>query len=358
MSSLLHIEEKFVRILEPRLRNFKQKSTNPLIWNFSCPVCGDSKTIKTKARGFIFQKDLKLIYKCHNCNLGVSLPNLLKSVDVSMYEQFLVEKFRALGINPRNKEIFRERKEEERKIDLLKHSKGVTFVPDIGLPSIASLYPSHPAKTYTLDRKIPQEHHKRLFYADDFKAWVLQNFPQDKYKDLKSDSRLVLAFFDASGKLQGAQGRAIGPSSIRYVTVRQDPDYRLIYGLDRWNSDELTYVVEGPIDSLFLPNALAAASSDLLGAMKVLSQRVQLDWKKIIFICDNEPRNKQIVKGMLEIADAGHNISILPDTFKSKDVNDLSVELGIDGLALGELFQRYKFKGMQARLKINTWSKK
>ena len=63
----LSVESKYIRLLSHRLRNFKQKKD--YVWNFSCPICGDSKKSKFKARGYLFTKKNELFYKCHNCGI-------------------------------------------------------------------------------------------------------------------------------------------------------------------------------------------------------------------------------------------------------------------------------------------------
>ena len=50
----LSVESKYIRLLSHRLRNFKQKKD--YVWNFSCPICGDSKKNLLKARGYVYSK--------------------------------------------------------------------------------------------------------------------------------------------------------------------------------------------------------------------------------------------------------------------------------------------------------------
>ena len=49
----LFVDTKYIHQISFRLRNFKQKSQK--LWNFSCPICGDSQRNKTKARGYIYE---------------------------------------------------------------------------------------------------------------------------------------------------------------------------------------------------------------------------------------------------------------------------------------------------------------
>ena len=80
--------------------------------------------------------------------------------------------------------------------------------------------------------------------------------PMMIYKHLYEEPRLVIPFFDKSRKMFAVQGRALGQSDLRYITVRIDEQYPKIYGLDRVDISKPIYVVEGPIDSLFIENCI------------------------------------------------------------------------------------------------------
>ena len=89
----LPIESKYVRLLSSRLRNFKQKKD--YLWNFSCPICGDSQKNKTKARGYVFPKGNNLFYRCHNCGVSIGVGNFIKAVDESLHREFVLEKYKS-----------------------------------------------------------------------------------------------------------------------------------------------------------------------------------------------------------------------------------------------------------------------
>ena len=95
----MYTEIKYLNLLSIRLEKFKQKKD--YLWNFRCPVCGDSQRFKNKARGFVFQIKGKLVYKCHNCSVGMSLPNLIETIDPILYKEYRLEKFKET--NPHQK---------------------------------------------------------------------------------------------------------------------------------------------------------------------------------------------------------------------------------------------------------------
>ena len=90
---MLYIDAKFAQILGSRLRNFKQKKD--YVWNYSCPVCGDSSKNKLKARGYIYRAKSDLLVKCHNCGYGTNIGNLIKYVDPVLYDEYVLERYKS-----------------------------------------------------------------------------------------------------------------------------------------------------------------------------------------------------------------------------------------------------------------------
>ena len=171
-------------------------------------------------------------------------------------------------------------------------------------------------------------------------------FP-NRYTDLAPrDSRLVLPFYDREKNIIGIQGRALMKSKMRYITTRRDKDVHLIYGLERHSSREKTYVVEGPIDSLFLPNCLAVASSDL----KSITKKVCSDF---IFCFDNEPRNTALVKLMRKVILGGYKICMWPSIIKEKDIN-LMV---LSGLDVQKIIDDNTYQNFEAEIRLNEWKR-
>ena len=80
----MYTEIKYLNLLSVRLEKFKRKSE--FLWNFRCPICGDSKKNKNKARGFIFQLKGKLLYKCHNSKVSIPFSKLLEDLDPELYK--------------------------------------------------------------------------------------------------------------------------------------------------------------------------------------------------------------------------------------------------------------------------------
>ncbi|MFN4975331.1 MAG: DNA primase [Bacteroidota bacterium] len=215
---------------------------------------------------------------------------------------------------------------------------------------ISDLSDTHPAKEYLNKRCIPKSFYELLYYADDFRKLVLDLFPNTTSNLYKDDPRIVIPFFNENDVLIGLQGRSlIANSQIRYITIKDDGQPSMIYGLDRFDSKRPGYVVEGPIDSMFLPNCLATANSNL----EMATNRIGSD---LTLIYDNEPKNKEIVRLIEQSINHNRKVCIWPKSILQKDINDMILS-GIPSANLISLIESRTFSGLSAQLEFNQWKK-
>jgi len=134
---------------------------------------------------------------------------------------------------------------------------------------------------------------------------------------------MIIPYFTNAGKCFAYGARAYGNEEPKYYTIKVDDTQEKIYGLERINYAKRIYVVEGPIDSLFLPNAVAVsgASFDTPTIRSLLSNAT--------IVMDNEPRNKDIVKQLGKYIDQGYSVCMFPDTIQHKDINDMILNGGM-----------------------------
>lgn len=338
------IDNKYVRLISSRLRNFKQKKDG--LYNFSCPICGDSKKNLFKARGYVFQKGNDLFYRCHNCGVGTNIGGLLKAVDGTLYKEYTLERYTS-GITNNHQtanavlQISAPKFGKVEKQKVFEHAEWCNKLPE-----------SHFCLEYLRRRKIPAESYSKLLFTDKYCDFVTALVP-DHGKQIVNDARLVIPFYDENDELIAVSGRALETSdrTLRYVTVRTNKNQnKLIYGLNNINLSENVYLVEGPIDSLFISNCLASADANLALTAN------EIDAKKIILVFDNEPRNKEIVKLMQNAINLKHDVVIWPNTVVGKDIN----EMIMGGKSPGEIqdiISNNSFNGLRAQLKFNLWKK-
>ena len=95
MSSFIDV--KYINLCSSLLDRFKQKQTN--LWNFRCPLCGDSKKHKNKCRGFIYEKRNKYFYRCHNCSVGTNFSRFLAQISPALHKDYLTEHYGNLPLS-------------------------------------------------------------------------------------------------------------------------------------------------------------------------------------------------------------------------------------------------------------------
>jgi len=333
------VEIQYAQQLAGRLDRYKITNRSPMKINFRCPICGDSKKSKSKARGWLLEKDNSLFYYCHNCGASHSFSNFLKVVDPLAYNDYVAEKFIGKANNTISTETstLEQTKFEQPNFshrDVLKNLKKISQL-DYNLP----------VKKYIDKRSIPTKHHYRLYFAPRFKEWINGIIP-NKFENVKKDEpRLVIPFLDKDRKCFGVAARGFDPDGLRYITIMFD-DVPKIFGLDKVNFKEKYYVVEGALDSMFLSNAVAMAGAD--GGTNALE-----NVENAVFVFDAEPRNKEIHKRMEKLIDAGHSIVIWPNDIEGKDINEMVLSGKIS--CVESLMRTITYKGLEAKLKFQQW---
>ena len=333
-----YIDIKFLNLLSTRLPKFKRKSDN--LFNFRCPHCGDSQKSASKARGFVYRKKNDMFFKCHNCGMGQTLGNLIKFLDPNMHKEYIFERFKQGKTNEEKPEfdftpskVLKTKTAHERTLD--------------ELISFDKLVTTHPAKQFVYKRLIPKEHWDKFFLCPNFYEWT-NSIVFNKFTDLKQDHpRVVIPFYDRSGKFFAFQGRAFGKEQPKYITIKFDETKQKIYGLDRLDLNKPVMITEGPIDSLFLDNALALAGADAV---------VNIQHEQCTMIFDNEPRNKEIVNRMINAVDKKFNVAIWPESLKYKDINDMIIA-GKTSAQIQSIIYRSTYCGLEAHQHINNWKK-
>ena len=328
-----YIDLKFINELSARLSQFKKKGD--YLFNFRCPHCGDSKKNKTKARAYFYRVKNDMFFKCHNCSEGQSFANFLKFLDNKKYEQDLLERYKGSAPStPQPK--FTDFKPKFKEVDILD-----------GLQSVSDLNEDHPVKQYVLKRKIPEQYFSKLYLSNKFMALVNKAKPNTFTHTKGEHPRLIIPFYDTDGKVFAFQGRAFGKEQPKYLTIKLDDNKQKVYGLDTVNLQEHVHIVEGPIDSMFLNNCLAAAGADL-------TLRVQPD--NVTYIFDNEPRNKEIIKRMYDVIEKDYNVVIWPDDVQLKDVNDMIMN-GMTKAEVQSIISSNTFSKLEALTKMSYYKK-
>ena len=86
------IDSKYIGLVSSRLIKFKRVKSD--LYNFRCPICGDSKKNKTKTRGYLYTIKADVNFRCHNCGASMTFSNFLKEIDPIVHKQYVFERFK------------------------------------------------------------------------------------------------------------------------------------------------------------------------------------------------------------------------------------------------------------------------
>ena len=318
------VDVKYINLISARFQKFKKVKSN--LYNFRCPICGDSTKNRNKARGYLYQVKNNTNFKCHNCGVNVSFNNFLKQIDPTIHKQYTFEKFKE-GHTGKNFTV-------EEPVFNFETPK---FKPKLDLPKASE---NVEAKKYLESRNLNPN---KFYYTDQFKSWT--NSLKDVFDDTtKDEPRIIIPLFYQNA-LIGFQGRSLGPSKIKYITVMLNDDAPKIYGLDEIEKDKTVYITEGPFDSTFISNAIALCGAD--------GDVSKFDISDCVWIYDNEPRNAEIHSRISRAIDRGEKVVIWPSFVKEKDINDMI----LSGLNVQDMIESNTYSGLEAKLKFTTWKK-
>jgi hypothetical protein len=270
------------------------------------------------------------------------LAKLIQHMDTELHKEYVVEIFKEDNGGAPKKKVA---KVVKKKIDASPVKPSVL----VGCPSIATLGPDHPARIYIEGRKIPEQFYRQIFWCDDFKALVDKVSPNNEFALRSGDGRIILPCLDRSNNVMAIQGRTLDPNAtVRYITVKAYEDAPKTYGINRLGATwQRIYIVEGPFDSLFLPNCLAMAGSDIPSG---------LPRDKVVIVYDNEPTKTETRTKLAKAIDNGYRVCIWPDTIQEKDINAM-VLAGYPPDTIRSTIDRYSYTGLEAKAKLQDWKR-
>ena len=321
------IDSKYIGLVSSRLSKFKRVKAN--LYNFRCPICGDSQKYKNKARGYLYPIKVNTNFRCHNCGSSMSFNNFLKEIDPNLQKQYAMEKFKGGFAGIKGGSAIE--KPVELKFDAPK------FIAKIDLPKASE---NSNAKEYLESRKLPSD---KFYYTDKFKQWT--NSQKKTFENTKYDEpRIIIPLFYQK-TLIGFQGRSLGPSKVKYITIMLDDEAPKIYGLDNIRRDAPVFVTEGPFDSTFLLNSIAMCGAD--GDVR--------KWgvSDPVWVYDNEPRSKEITSRISSTIAKGDSVVIWPSNIHEKDINDMV----LSGHDVQSIVESNIYNGLEANLNLINWKK-
>jgi len=318
------VDSKYIGLVSSRLQKFKR--VKPNLYNFRCPICGDSQKNKSKTRGYLYAVKADMNFRCHNCGASMTLSNFIKKIDPNLHKQYVFERFKD-GKTGRGTVV------EEPKFNF----EAPKFKPKLDLPKASE---NDIARRYLEKRKLDPT---KFYYTDKFKAW--SNSHKKTFDDLTYDEpRIIIPLF-YQNTLIGFQGRSLGPSKVKYITVMINDDAPKIYGLDTIRRGTPVFITEGPFDSTFIRNSIAMCGADGdVGKWGVSNP---------VWVYDNEPRSKEITTRISKTIAEGGSVVIWPSNIHEKDINDMVLA----GHDVQSIVESNVYHGLKAKLQFNTWKR-
>jgi len=202
---------------------------------------------------------------------------------------------------------------------------------------------------YIVKRQIPMEIARELCYVDNIQK-LEDLFPEYKNRLIGNEERILIPCYTRDKKLIGLTCRGINNDRLRYVTIKAIKDHPLVFGLDKVDISKTIYVLEGPIDSMFVDNSISVGGSDF----KRISNFAAKDM--FVMVYDNQPRNKELISIMERSIEDGYKVVIWPNKIKEKDIN----EMILAGMGKDEVFRiinSHAYSNLEAKLKFKEWRK-
>ena len=333
-----YIDVKYLQYIAPKFEKFQQKK--PDLFNVRCPICGDSRQNKKKTRGYFYREQDDMFYKCHNCDVSKHFSNFLKDFDPPLYTQYVFEKYRK-SVEP---------VKESDLSDVIWETPQFNTTETKELRQVATpltkLDENHPAIRYWKSRSLPLDRLSDVYYIDETRR-IVEIVPSYQNDITGKEPRLVFPF-TMNNELVGVTMRAIEPSGLRYLMVKKDPDMPSIFGYDTVDQTKRFYVTEGPIDSLFLPNAMACCGTSF-GKLDELN----LNKNNAVIVIDNQPRNREVVNIYDKYIAKGFKVCIWPSGLEEKDINDMV----LSGYDPQSIIDSNTFSGLMAKINFTKWRK-
>ena len=341
---MLHIDKKYIAHISSRLSGFKWLKSNLAVCR--CPVCGDSRTDKTKKRFYFYPSEDKQSYsiKCWNCDHCSKFSTFLKQYYPEEYSEYSLECFEAKGVTTPTVTVT-----TPKPVHQLTKLK-------LDIPRICDLPTTHPGVQYVMGRMIPRDKWQYIHYTENFAEFAKKLDPSKE--NLVPDCRLVLPCYTEDGQLIGVNSRALDKSTkekYKYLAVRADHTRsgRMYFGLERLKKDKTVFCLEGHIDQLFLNNAIACGNLGFIDP-----NELPIPQNQIIIAFDLEPRSPEMIKTLKKMLTAGYRVALLPHEFLEvgKDINDW-IKAGITSDEIEFALEKYSYVGLAGLLELQRWSK-
>jgi hypothetical protein len=303
------------------------------VYNAECCVCGEGSSAGRKRRLFYFSDDR--YFYCFNCSRSWSELNWVHEVSKKTIPEILRE---IKNFAPTSEVQAKIQKQNE----AVKHIE-IPSIPDDAIDICDSKQVEYYKDNKFVKKVIEYSHNRRLFSA--------VNKPKSLYvsfKDKVHKNRLIIPFYGESGKIESYQSRTLdGNTYPKYLTKYGE---KSLYGENNIdNSIPYIFIFEGPIDAMFVKNAVAVGGSSMTDKQEAFIKKC-VD-KEIIYVYDNDKNNKEMSKKIKTLIKQNKKLFVWPKELKKyKDVNEICCNLCLNELPYKFIVQN-SYSGVEALMK-------
>lgn len=332
-----YVDLKYTRILSSYLSEFHE--VGPELMRCRCPLCGDSKKSKFKTRGYLFVREGRVFFRCHNCGRGKTLYGLMSFVAPSLCRAYVFERFSKDGGQVRTA------------VPLANQTALATLEVEDSLlndlESIADLPDGHHAKEYLRGRQISEEQFADLYFTENVRDFS-KNIEKYKERNIPEHPAVMIPFRDDVGTLMFIQCRFLS-GEIRYMTLEIQGGEK-IWGMDKVDWNKKVYMVEGPFDAMFVDNCIAAAGGSLNASLKYVMNKAKAG---VVLIFDRDyTTNNDVFRNLRDAVESNVPVVLFDAKFKAKDINE-AITLGqFSRSNITDYLESRTFVGLGARLEF------
>lgn len=177
--------------------------------------------------------------------------------------------------------------------------------------------------------------------------------------DKTHNNRLIIPFYD-NKKIIYYQSRSIDALDTRPKYLSKIGSEKSLYGIDNINITlEYIFLLEGPIDAMFVKNGVAVAginesvSSNFTNTQ--INQLKKYPLHKKIWVLDNQLTDNASRVKTKKLLDAGETVFIWPKSLSDyKDINEYCIDKGHDQLNT-DIILANSFSGLKGKLLVANY---
>ena len=236
---------------------------------------------------------------------------------------------------------------------------------------VLDLNSDHSVRKYLNIRKIPNIFLKEIYYTENWENYLdkLKNLVKKSEDIYPKTPRIVIPCYDKNRTITTIYSRIIDfdisfevSNSVDYNTKKYSTIYNNLhinwFGFDKVDNNKTVYILEGPIDSMFVENSVGGFFPAITQTFKIgvsLYNNLSKYFNDYVICLDNQPYKSHIVKIMNKIILDDKKIFIWPEYLKGlKDINDMIIA-GFTTEEIMIILKENTFQGQQAKDKLLEW---